>query len=67
MRGIEVHFETLFVEKQMDARLHMENFEQILSLAVKGCKTVGEHLKRAIHNRTLMLANSMNLKTSSSS
>ncbi|XP_031570086.1 exosome complex component RRP41-like [Actinia tenebrosa] len=36
---------------QMDSRLHMDNMEKVLKLAVKGCKDVYTLLRRTIHEK----------------
>ena len=46
---------------QMDSRLHMDNMEKVLNLAVKGCKDIYTLLKRTIHERAEEASQLINL------
>jgi exosome complex component RRP41 len=46
---------------QMDSRLHMDNMDKVLKLAVKGCKDVYTLLRRTIHEKAEEASQSVSL------
>ncbi|XP_071824469.1 exosome complex component RRP41-like isoform X2 [Apostichopus japonicus] len=48
------------VEFQVNSRLHLDNFENVLDMAVKGCKDIHAVLSRAVKENVSELASHMN-------
>lgn len=44
---------------QMDSRLHVDNVEKVLKLAIKGCKDVYTLLRQTIHDNALQSVSSV--------
>ena len=44
---------------QMDSRLHVDNIEKVLKLAMKGCKDVYTLLRQTVHDYSMQAASSV--------